>query len=152
MWYKILAWLVLSIISGVFYRMGGSDTFNTKWRDIGCALCATLLLIILNTFVYNIKTILALVVMTGLTFASLTTYFKKKGEDAKWWNWVFVGTAFGLSALPFSYATGHWLGFIIRTVFLGVVVCVWSERVGEVIWEEFGRGVLLVSTIPLLLI
>lgn len=149
--FKLLSWIIFSILSAILYRMGGSDKYNTKWRDIGCALCAITLLVILKCFVFNVSSLIGLVVMFGLTFASLTTYFKKEGSGAKWWNWLFVGLAFGVAALPFSIATHAWWGFILRTIFLGASVCLWSEWVGNVVWEEAGRGFLLVFSIPLLL-
>ena len=149
---KILILLLLSVLSGIFYRMGGSDKFNTKWRDIGVMLCAMLVLISFGGFVYNVKTIAGLVATAGLTFASLTTYFKRKDTDAYWFNWALVGLAFGLSALPFAFATQYWLGFILRTVFLSVTVCVWSEIQGNVVIEEVGRGVLFTASMPILLL
>lgn len=150
--FKIIVWLGLSILSGIFYRMGGSDKYNTKWRDIGCMLCAMLVLIFNGSLVYNVSMIIGLVLTAGLTFVSLTTYFKKKNTDAMWWNWTLVGLAWGLATLPFVFITQHWLGFILRTIFLGGSVTFWSQGIGDVKWEETGRGVLLTFTMPLLLI
>ena len=148
---KIGIIILLSIISGILYRIGGTNK-GTLWRDIGTMLCAILVLIYFGGFVYNIKTIAGLVATAGFTFASLTTYFKRKGADAYWWNWALVGLAFGLAALPFALATQYWLGFILRTVFLSVAVCLWSETQGNVLFEEVGRGVLLTASMPILLI
>lgn len=149
---KLLGWLGLSVLSAILYRMGGSDKYKTLWRDIGCALCLLLLLILLGGFVYNIKTLICLALTTLLTYGSLTTYFKKKGTDVKWYNWIIVGVMWGVAALPYAYATQHWWGAILRTMFLGVAVCVWSEFEGNAVKEELGRGFLLVSSVPLLLI
>lgn len=151
---KFIAIFFLSIISGILYHLGGiGKPFNTKWRDIGCMLCvmATLALTAKN-LVYNTPNIAGLLCMAGLTFATFTTYFKPKGKDAEWWNWLLVGLAFGLAALPFVYATQHYFGFILRTMFLGFSICVWSESIGDVFWEEFGRGLLITITVPLLIL
>lgn len=150
--FKVIAWLVLSIASAILYRMGGSDTYNTKWRDIGSMLCATLCLLITKPLVFNVETVLAVVVMSGLTFATNTTYFKRKGTDAKWWNWALVGLAWGLCALPVALVTHCWLGFTLRTIGLGALVCFWSQSNNNVVWEENGRGFLLTASIPLLLL
>lgn len=147
MWIKIILWFILSFFSTILYRAGGTNAFNTKFRDIGCALCVTLLLMVLG-----FKSILPLVFTFGLTFASLTTYFKKKGQPAKLWNWVLVGLAFGLAAFPYAFATGHWIGFAIRTIFLVFTVSIWSDKIGDVILEEAGRGFLITASVPFLLI
>lgn len=149
---KVLIVLGLSIVSAVLYRMGGSNTFNTKWRDIGSMLCAILCLLATQKLVFNVATFTALIVTALLTFASLTTYFKRKGSDAKWWNWLLVGLAWGLSALPVALVYHCWLGFALRTVFLMGTVCIWSQSIDNDIIEELGRGFLLTISIPLLLI
>ena len=149
---KVLAIvLILSIISAILYRMGGSDTYNTKWRDLGCSLCATLCCLATLELVYNVETVLALVAVFALIFASLTTYFKEKGKDTHWWNWLIVGLMFGIAALPLPLVTHHWGGFLLRTAFLGASVCVWSQTVDNVVWEECGRGFLLTVSILLLM-
>ena len=149
---KIIFWILISIVSAILYRMGGSGVWNTKWRDIGSMLCATLCLLVTQKLVFNVATVFAVVAFSGLTFASLTTYFKKKGTDTKWFNWVFVGLAWGISALPIALVYHCWLGLTLRTMFLGLTVCLWSQFNGNVVWEENGRGALLTASIPLLLI
>jgi hypothetical protein len=87
----------------------------------------------------------------GLLLGSLTTYFKKKGTDAKWYNWAITGFAYGASAFPIAWNTGRWAGFSIRCVVLSVSTSLWSQWMNNVVWEECGRGALIILTLPLLL-
>lgn len=143
---KILLIILLSILAGVLYRMGGSGRWNTKARDFGVPMCMVAVMAVLGHFHW------ILIPCFGLLFASLTTYFKKKGKDAFWWNWALVGLATGLSMLPFAILTGCWLGFGARVLVLTIFVTIWSEANGNAVIEEFGRGALIVGTLPLLLI
>jgi hypothetical protein len=45
---KIIILVILSILSGICYRMGGSDTYNPKWRDWGCSFLTLLALYFLG--------------------------------------------------------------------------------------------------------
>lgn len=45
---KILLTILLSCLSGVLYRMGGSDTYNSKWRDWGCSIVTLLVFYLLG--------------------------------------------------------------------------------------------------------
>jgi hypothetical protein len=150
---KLILLLIASTISGILYRMGGSDAYNTKARDIGVATIATITILFLGVIdKYNFSTILSIIFSFGLLFGSLTTYWKKKGTDAKWWNWAITGAAYSLSAMPIAWATGHWLGFGIRSIVITGLTVLWSELVNNAVIEEFGRGALIVITLPLLLI
>jgi hypothetical protein len=77
----------------------------------------------------------------------MTTYFKKKGYDAKWWNWSFVGLAFGLSLIPYAWASGEWILFTIRAVALTVFVPMFCQNVEWDDLEEGGRGFLFCSSL-----
>lgn len=148
---SIILLLLLSIVGAIFYRMGGSSKYNTKVRDFGVPCCVLLYLIPFS--LHNYASLLywcTCLLSFGLTFGAQTTYWKKKGEETKWWNWALVGLANGLSILPFVWYTGNWLPFLFRTVFLTVCIVVWSERVDNVVWEEGGRGALIVGSLWLL--
>jgi len=47
---KIFITLVAAVASAILYRMGGSDTYNTKWRDMGCPTVAFIALWLLEGF------------------------------------------------------------------------------------------------------
>ena len=147
---KILWMIGLSIISGILYKLGGTSA-GTKWRDIGCPLIALLICLWLLKGL-EFRFWWAYLLTFGLGWASMTTYWKRKGTDAKWWNWLLTGLGYSLAFLPIAFATGHWIGFIIRTIILTYLITAWSEFQSNATWEEFGRGFLYMATIPLLLI
>lgn len=142
---EIISVSIASIISGVLYRLGGSQYYHTLWRDIGCSLISTILIGYLVSWHWT------LILVFGMTWGALTTYWKV-GPKAYWFNWIFTGLGYSLAVLPFCIAEGHWIGFGIRTVVLSLTTMIWSELNGNAILEEFGRGFLLSATIPLLLI
>ena len=143
---RLILLIIGSIISAILYRMGGSDTFDTKWRDLGIPTLMILLMSLFGLWHWS------LLLCFSLLFISLTTYFKKKGTDAKWWNWLLCGTVYGLSMLPFAWMTEHWLGFILRTIFLMFSITLYSELIGDVIWEECGRGFIIIASLGFFLI
>ena len=70
---KYLAVVISSILGAILYRMGGSDKWNTKWRDIGVALVGVGLLMILD---FHASYWWIYLLCFGLYFGSLTTYWK----------------------------------------------------------------------------
>lgn len=143
---KIVATILLSMIAGVSYRMGGSGNFPRWVREVGGVLSMVSLMFVLGMFHWS------LVICAGFMYGLMTTYFKKKGTDAVWWNWALVGLAFGLSMIPYCIFQGHWLGFGIRCVVCTVLTTLWSQLIGKAVLEEFGRGFINIATLPLLLI
>jgi hypothetical protein len=147
---NILILLVLSVASAILYRLGGS-TYGTKWRDYGVPTIVTIWLL-LNIRPLNVLNIGMIILCFPLLMGSLTTYFKKKGTDAKWWNWLITGLIYGLAAFPLFWCGVHWYAILLRTIVLGLAVMGWSEKMDNPIWEECGRGALITLTLPLLLI
>lgn len=144
--YQAIAVILASIISAILYRVGGSQYYNTKFRDIGCSLLACLLAGYLISWDWT------LILCFGLSWGALSTYWKQ-GPRAKWYHWIFVGLGYSLAFLPLAIAEGNiWLGFASRTIVLSAATMIWSELNGNAVWEEMGRGVLITLTIPLLLI
>ena len=143
---KMVTIIALSLIAGFLYRAGGSDWANTKYRDFGVPIVMLLAMWHLKLWHWSlIPSAIAL-------FASLTTYFKKKGADALWWNWALVGLITAFSMVFYAWASGHWLGFWIRCALNTVLIMAWSEWQDEVNAEEGGRGFIIIATLPLLLI
>ncbi len=143
---KILAIVILSIISGITYRMGGSGNYPRWTRQVGIMLCTVLSLITLGYLHWT------LILTAGAIYGLSTTYFKPKGQDARWYNWLCVGLAFNISIIPIVLVYHNYVGFAIRTVVCTALVVIWSELNGNVVWEEGGRGVIPIITLPLLLI
>jgi len=162
---KGLEILALAVLAAMFYRLGGTDKSgkwygflcNTKTRDIGVPVCSTAAIILLTVNQpivsdHPIKYALALFLSFGLLFGSLTTYWKKKGTDAKWYNWMLTGIGYGVSYLPIALFFVDWWGFGIRVCVLAALITGWSVIIGKDWLEESGRGFLIILTIPLLLI
>jgi hypothetical protein len=132
-------WLTLPMtaLSAVLYRMGGSDRYDTKWRDAGCTACAVVVALLAG-----VRTPwLALSAL--LLFGALTTYWKRKGTDAMWWNWLFVGLGFALAWLPVAWSLGDWKSYAVLLIAGTLCVTLWSVLVDNVVWEECGRGALV---------
>ena len=148
-----MIWLIiLTALSGLLYRLGGyGRPFNTKYRDIGCAVCVVLAMMIYIPFHWT------MLVCGVLLFGSLTTYWDKvnlllpvadKGREY-WWNWALTGLGYGLAMLPYAVYSGGWNGFWLRALFLSVSVCLVSVLSGDDDVEEVLRGVLIVASVPI---
>ncbi len=144
--FKILGTLAFSIAAGITYRMGGSGNYPRWTREVGICIAMLLEMILLQQWHWT------LILCAGLLYGFSTTYFKKKGSDAKWWNWLLVGIAFSISMIPLVIAHHLWIGFGIRTVICSGLVLLWSETNGNAVCEEIGRGYIPIFTLPLLLI
>jgi hypothetical protein len=151
-WWQWLLFALISVVSAIFYRMGGSGKFNTKARDIGCMLCVVASMLILGVkgqwWMYFLS--------SGAMFGCLTTYHKwlnplfgKDKEDVYWWGWFAHGLCFGL-ALLFFYPI--WKAVLLRSFALGLAIMLWSENNDDAVFEECGRGFLINASVPLLLI
>jgi len=142
---------LLSFLSGVLYRLGGAAGWNTKYRDVGVPLMASLVI-----FANGVTNPIVHVTSFALLFVSLTTYNKWASRlfgytdgDVHWPSWCVTGITYGLAAIPIAVLTGNWIGLLIRTASLGVFVPVWCE-LNNIDWvEEGGRGVAI--TLSLLL-
>lgn len=146
---KSVKWLItggLALVGGLLYRLGGyGPPFNTKFRDLGIPTIAVICLWVWGYHHWS------LIPTFGLMFAAQTSYFKKKGTDAKWFNWLFVGLAFSLSSIPISVYVRYPLGFFYRTLVVTTLTVLWSQFVGNDWVEEFGRGFIQIITLPILL-
>lgn len=147
---KILVILILSVLCGITYRLGGiGKPWNTKYRDFGCPVIVTFAMTLMFGWNYWL-------ILSGfLLFGALTTYwddFSRNFENQDLWCWIFVGLGYSLAVLPWVISTGNYIGFVIRAVVLTALTTIWSLNVDSDVWEEFGRGSLLVATLPLLTI
>ena len=158
---RAIGTLALSVVGAILYRMGGAAGFNTKFRDFGIPACMVGVMISFGQFKH--WTDLFLILCFGAVFAVQTTYWKKKGTEAKWYNWLFTGLGYSLAMAPIVVAQNwpgmavpglhtHYLGFGIRTVACTALTVIWSVKVGNAVWEENGRGFIQIVTLPLLFI
>ena len=141
---KIIILIIGIILSGIFGRMGGSDKHGTLWRDIGVPLCVVICCGVFFGWHWT------LIISFGLLWGSMSTYFKRKGQPVRWWNFLIMGFAFNLALLPYIWAQGLWFGFGLRSLILPLAVMGWCVLIGDAVLEEFGRYALIVITLPLL--
>lgn len=99
----------------------------------------------------------AFVISFILTLGSLSTYHKwlnklfgKTTEDSWWFNWLAYGLGIGLAILPVTFLGISWYLIVLRAIVLGLAMMVWSELNDNAVWEECGRGVLIILTLPIL--
>lgn len=121
--YKVWALVILSIISGVFGRLGGRakdgawyDFASKSWvRDWICPLIALIALWLLVGFKFSYCWVYLLIY--GLTGLSLTTYYDSIfGYDNHW----FAGFSCGLAFLPMAWCGVIWYMVIGRAVALAL--------------------------------
>jgi len=156
---KLLVVTILgSLISAVLYRLGGWGGegrdrfpnlpkwfFNTKARDIGCAIVgfgAYSILVGITLVPWYIHLVCFL-----LLFGSLTTYWDWiTGEDNHWLH----GLACGVSYVPYAFYMGDWHLYLGRAVAVAVLMGLVSWLSGNDVVEETGRGASLIATLPIL--
>lgn len=160
---NILIILFMSILSGLLYRAGGSAkvgkwydfVLNTKARDAGVPAIFVITMILLGHWHWS------LILCFGALWGACTTYnkwvcklFGRKDKSKVYWEgWFITGLFYGLSTLPLIIATGdNYTGLFVRSIVLAVITCLWSESIGSDEWEEFGRGFVIIATIPLLFV
>ena len=142
----IILTLILSIVSAVLYRLGGTSA-GTKWRDAGCPLVALILWWALAGVQLSLWW--AYLLTFGLSWGAMASYW---GMDEQKWGFWAHGLGLSLAVLPLAFATGHWIGFGLRTILLTSTICLWSEYTKWDVLEETGRGFLFTASIPLLLL
>ena len=148
---KAVIVLIASVISAILYRMGGSGNFPRQCRLVGVPILCTLLLWLLAG--WNWWFLLCIPLQIG----AISTYWKRKGTDAGFWNYYLHGLGLALAFLPYAISTHLWLGFAIRGLSLPFLVAWWATYMNKPFWifqsdvvSEIGRGFFIASTIPLL--
>lgn len=142
----IVTWLLgLSLLNGFCYWLGGET--ETKIRDLGCPTVILFTLWKLGLWHWS------LLCCFPLMFGALTTYWKKKETDARWWNWMLHGFFISLSLLPFIFFSKvSWHGYIAYVATLTFLMTLISELISNAFWEQFMRGVLITGFLWLFLI
>lgn len=147
---QILGTLILTALAGWSYRDGGSS-HGMRWiREIGTGLA------ILGCLTLWLGWSLWGLLVLGTVWIE-TTYFKSKGSDAKWYNWLLVGLSYSIVPLPYILAqsfSGHyyWKGFAIRAAVVTAFTTLWRTFNGDANSQEIGCGCIQIITLPILLI
>ena len=110
--------------------MGGAAGYNTKWRDFGCPLAA-----MTSAWIIGLRH-WSLLIVLGLLFGTMTTYWKRKGEDAQWYNWLMTGFMYAMAFLPVVWFLARFEAFVYFTAVLSIATMIWSEAMDDVVWEE----------------
>lgn len=149
---KWSAWLAGCVLSAVLYRMGGSEDYDTVWRDWVLPL-TSLGLVYLYTNTLHWSYILSY----GLLGGSLTTYNKWASRLAGYGDdevhnpsWYVTGLFYGLAFLPLVLMGIDWKLIVLRAGLLSLLVAMWSQTQSDAVTEECGRGLCINCTIPLL--
>lgn len=165
--------VVAVILSAWLYRLGGFGLsakptahwlwrwapnwmWNTKARDIGCALVGTAYLMVNIGFGFEVgwKVALAYVVCFGGTFGALTTYWDSvpfnNGQD----NFYMHGFMIAFAKILFAvFGAVTWPAFAVSCVGLGLSMGILCAITGNDYVEECGRGGLKqLFKLPLVLI
>ncbi len=130
--------VLLVVASAILYRMGGAAGYNTKWRDLGCPLVAVASALVVGLCHWSLA--ISFVVM----FGAMTTYWKRKGQDAHWYHWWTTGLIYVVAFLPVAYFLSRIEAFVYYAIFVSTVTALWSALVSNVVWEECGRGAILI--------
>ena len=166
--------ILLSILSAIFYRLGGLKGFNTKFRDFGCPTIALLFMLKYGSGYSFWTHFLAF----GLTFGALTTYWDKSKNKFKdticqainWQypedNFYLHGYFVGIAYIPYVIERGFSGGLVtpgmvvltLRALLLGILMGGLNYLVHNKIhvkhtdWiEELFRGLIIVATLQMLL-
>ena len=141
-----MIWLIpLSIVSAVLYYFGGER--HKQIRRFGCPIVALLTLWLLGVQ----GAWWAWIIAFGANYGVMTSYFKGDAEDCKWYHWLITGIAYSLAMFPFViWGNVHWVWFLLRTVSLGLLTMLLSEKFNWVVIEAGGRGFLYNITLALL--
>jgi hypothetical protein len=149
---KAIGALIASVVAAILYRMGGSGNWPRQARLVGVPLVCV---IFLGLFHVN----WTLLICIPLMIAAISTYWKKKGTDAGFWNYYLHGLGISLAMFPYAIATGKWLGFALRSLSLPFLIALWATYMNRPLFglrsdvvSECGRGALIGATLPLLLL
>ena len=108
---KIIICLLLSILSGIFGRMGGAQGFNSKWRDIGCSSIILITFFLLFGFYSSLWFFYLLAF--GLHWLFLSTY----------WEWLFKRDNLWFSGFMVGWAILPLMGIeiFVRAILLALI-------------------------------
>jgi len=155
----ILYIALLSGLSGMLYRMGGQGdegrkmfpwlphwAFNTKARDLGCAgVCWFTMVFVLGISAPWWVHLFSFLFLFGM----LTTYWDGLfGYD----NHYFHGFMCAVAYVGYTIFSSDYLGWGVRCGILAILMGGWSKLIGNDTAEEYGRGIVLVATLPLFLL
>ena len=87
----------------------------------------------------------------GMLYCYVISFLLTWGALSTYWNfrWFWHGFGIGMGMIPFAFVGIHWWAILLRAVVLGILIKWWSDREDNAVKEEFGRGALMVLTLPI---
>ena len=143
---KILIVMALSILAGVFYRMGGSGNYNRLWRIMGVPFLQIMALIAL--FGAKMAYWWVYLLYFGLSCGFISTYWDFLFKDVD--NFFMHGFMIGVAGFILIIFGVHWPVILIRSIALSVFMGVWCLIWKWDIAEEVGRGSSIILSMLLL--
>lgn len=142
---KDILTILLAAAAGWAFRFGGSSHGIRFVRELGVGVTE-----VAGLYIWAGWTFYSIPIV-GLAFLE-STYFKAKGSEAKWYNWLLCGLLYSCICLPVVIACHlHWYAFLLRLIFLTPIITLWRTFQGDVQWSEAGAGVWQIITLLLLL-
>lgn len=134
----ILILLLACIVSGILYRMGGSDKYDTLWRDLGCP--GVMLVLVYSLFGFDLSKWWAYLLFFGLSWGALSTYLDSIfGYD----NFYAHGFLCGLAGASLLCCVSGWI-LLVRLIICTFGMGWWSKGNRSAVLKEFGRGVFFI--------
>lgn len=93
---------ILSVVCGIFWRMGGSQYFNKLWRRVGSTLCILAVLALNGYFGWNWQTLVASVLI-GVGCSSYFGWLTPNTDEETWINFLAEGLFIQCPILFFGY-------------------------------------------------
>lgn len=147
--------LLLSILSAICYRISGHGGFKGAKliRRLGCPLIILITFWLLKGFnIYNYGWYILTYILSYLALSTYNDWLAPDGTSENWLCWCATGAFYGLSSFPLVFYGVSWFSIILRSIVLAGLVTLISEKSDNVFVEEFGRGLILILTLPILLI
>ena len=143
---KMICDILLILLSGLFYYLGGQGGAWYKRSWIRDYLCPIIVCAFLAHSGFWHK---SLFICYPLMVCALSTYWKKKGTDAQWYNWFLHGLGIGLALIPYGIYIHSLNAILCRAIILGISMAVWSHFIHKDWLDEGGRGSLIIATLYL---
>jgi hypothetical protein len=141
---KITLLIILSLLSGIAYRMGGSGRYSRLCRILGVPAVSTLALILSGC-----RNPISLTIHFGILAGMISTYWDFLFGDVD--NFYVHGLMCGLAALALVGIYPWWL-ILARAAILGATMGLWCKIFKWAVLEEVGRGTFIVASLLLFLL
>jgi hypothetical protein len=156
-WLKIT--LIWTAAGGILYRLGGKEGFWGGFRDLGVPAVFLACLWALGGVSWESQALPLTIACLTLSAALRTyKYGLPKPKDYTWPYYALHGFMTALTAAPYAWQTGRWLGFAVRVGICATWMGAWTVAISWVSrrypwkhWDEvneWGRGAILIFTVP----